>query len=326
MGRLVTGHALGIRGSRWWVPEGEWAHVSGRWGIRQGVQLNWISTGSEGLGNQFIGLWLTRFPIRNKGNLVLGIGPGWSSASYRDLGSSSFALATPWNLGLQVGVSHRIRLKAPLHLSTGLSLTHLSNGGLRLPNLGTNAACMTLAAHWGSSPMRYPEVIVPHAETKRQAIWNVGGRLGARDAGLPGGPMHPVLTLRGTWEWRTVILRPGTTKRTSNWSPILAAQLTLNQSRRTEEGGAGAGRWQPAILVGARWWAGNVSLQFAHGHLLAHASPEFGAAHLDAAVLWRVAPEWQLELGLRAFSMRAEHPSLGVTWVLPSRAILPKGR
>ena len=95
---------------------------------------------------------------------------------------------------------------------------------------------------------------------------------------------------------------------------MAAAQLTLNQSRRPESPGNARARWQPAVLLGARWWVGNVALQFAHGQILANASPDFGPSHLDAALVWRVRREWMVELGLRAFSMRAEHPVLGVTW------------
>ncbi len=314
MARLVTGHAAGLSLSHWREPYGAWTSEHGRWGVRQGAMLSVLDAGSPELGVQAAALWLTRFPVRDRSHLELGLGPAWSSRSYRTDGPTSFALAGPWNLGLHVGIARRIRLKAPFHLAFGAALTHLSNGGLFQPNLGTNALTLRTAFHWGSVPTQYPQIVQPPGSFARTNRWHVGLRFGARDAGLPGGPLHPVSTLRVVWERRAVVVKPGPQPRRMGWAPVAAAQLTLNQSRRPEAPFEPAARWQPAVLVGARWWVGEVALQFAHGHILAEASPDFGPSHLDAALIWRVQPEWSVELGLRAFSMRAEHPVLGVTW------------
>ena len=314
MARLVTGHATGFSLSRWRESNGIWASEHGRWGIRQGAMLSVLDAGSPELGVQASALWLTRFPLRNRSHLELGLGPAWTSRSYRTDGPTSFALAGPWNLGLHAGLARRIRLKAPFHFTVGAALTHLSNGGLFQPNLGTNALTARVAFHWGSVPTQYPQVVQPPGTFERANRWHLGLRVGARDAGLPGGPLHPVSTLRVLWERRAQVVHHGPFPRRMGWSPVAAAQLTLNQSRRPESPGNPAARWQPAVLVGARWWVGKVALQFAHGHLLANASPDFGPDHLDAALVWRVRPECMVELGLRAFSMRAEHPVVGVTW------------
>lgn len=314
MSRLITGHATGITVSHWREAHGEWASNYGRWGIRQGVMVQVLDAGSESLGHQVAALWTTRLPIRERSHLELGLGPGWTSRSYRTDGANSFALAGPWNLGLHVGLSRRIRLKAPVHFSVGAAVTHLSNGGLFLPNLGTNALTLRLAIHHGSTPTRYPETHIPPSKFTRRGFVSTGMRFGARDAGLPGGPLHPVSTLRVLWEAKTHFITPGASPKRCSWSPLLAGQITLNQSRRAEEEGLPASRWQPAVLIGTRWWAGNVALQFAHGRILTNASPDFGAGHLDAALIWQLQPSWALELGLRAFSMRAEHPCIGLTW------------
>jgi hypothetical protein len=314
MARLVTGHATGFSLSHWTEQYEGWAAHHGRWGIRQGAMLSLLDAGSPELGVQASALWLTRFPVRELSFLELGLGPTWSSRSYRTDGASSFALASPWNLGLQVGMARRIRAPGPIHFTVGAALTHLSNGGLHQPNLGTNALTARVGLHWGSPPMRYPEVIVPPATCIRVNRWHAGLRVGARDAGLPGGPLHPISTFRFLWERRAEALNAGPMLRRFAWSPVVAAQLTLNQSRRPESPGNASARWQPAVLVGARWWVGNVGLQFAHGQILANASPDLGPSHLDAALVWRMRTHWMVELGLRAFSMRAEHPALGVTW------------
>lgn len=326
MGRLVTGHAYGFGFSTWREPAGRWAREHGRWGIRQGVQLAYTHTGSEALGEQVTALWMTRFPLRTRPFFELGVGPGWSSRSYRVSGPGSFSLAGPLNLALHVAVQHRFRLRAPFHPIAGLGFTHLSNGGLQQPNLGTNAVTVRLACQIGSPPMRYPEVVVPPGTAERRSMWQLGLRSGVRDIGLPGGPLHPITTLRGVWSWHSVRTGPGPLSRRSSWSPLLAAQLTLNQGQRVAHPDQPAARWQPAVLVGVRSWIGAFGLQFAHGVILANASAELGAKHLDAALLWRFHPAWQVELGLRAFSLRAEHPAVGLTWTPGSRAVLAEGR
>lgn len=326
MARLVTGHATGITLSRWKEPQGEWATTHGRWGIRQGAMLAVLDAGSPALGTQVTALWLTRLPFAAHGHLELGLGPAWSSRSYATHGAASFALAGPWNLALQLGADRRIRLPAPFHLTAGAALTHLSNGGLHLPNLGTNALTARVGLHWGGVPSSHPQVVEPEAASVRAHLLQAGVRFGARDAGLPGGPLHPITTVRLLWEARAHLLEPGATRRRAAWSPVVAAQLTLNQARRPESPSNPSARWQPAVLAGVRWWAGRVALQLAHGQLLANSSPDFGSAHLDAALVWRVHPQWQLELGLRAFSLRAEHPCIGLAWTAPSGAIRSEER
>lgn len=314
MGRLVTGHATGFGVTRWWEPRGSWAHERGRWGIRQGAQLGYLHTGSADLGEQVTALWLTRFPFLQHNALELGVGPGWTSRSYRTHGPTSFALASPFNLALHVAAQHRFPIPGPFHLVTGLGFTHLSNGGLQQPNLGTNAVTLRLSVCTGSVPMHYPEVVVPDGAVQRTSAWNLGLRSGVRDMGLPGGVLHPISTLRMVWSLEAKRIAEGPLPRRTAWSPILAAQITLNQGRRIEAPGMPGARWQPAVLGGVRWWAGRFGLQFAHGIILHNASPELGRTHLDAALLWMAHPAVQFELGLRAFSLRAEHPVLGVTW------------
>lgn len=326
MGRLVTGHAFGLGVSEWREPAGRWAHERGRWGIRQGVQLAYTHTGSDDLGEQVTALWMTRFPIRQHLSFELGVGPGWSSRSYRASGPTSFSLASPFNLALHLAVQQRVPLRAPFHPLVGLGFTHLSNGGLQQPNLGTNAVTVRLACRIGSPPTRYPEIVQPPGTFERVSMWQFGLRSGLRDIGLPGGPLHPITTLRGVWSWHAVRTGSGPLGRITAWSPLVAAQLTLNQGQRVAHPGEPRARWQPAVLVGVRSWVGRFGLQFAHGVILANASEELGAEHLDAALLWRVHPAWQLELGLRAFSLRAEHPAVGITWTPGSRAVLAEGR
>lgn len=82
---------------------------------------------------------LNGFSIRNMHDIILGIGPGYSTKIW-DLRENHQApvLGSHINVALSIQYQVKIPLSSKVNLASGLRITHFSNGAFQIPNLGAN--------------------------------------------------------------------------------------------------------------------------------------------------------------------------------------------
>lgn len=335
MWRVVTGHAWGAHLSVGRHLVGGWTQTGRRPWAWQGFGVDATYGGSPELGWQVSALWLNRLPLSDRWNAEWGLGMGLTTRPYDPVTSpSSFVLGSRWNAALRWGLHRPWHLPGPLGtLHTTLGLTHLSNGSTRQPNLGTN----TLALQLGWSP---PALLAPPRSTIPSTIpspdppapvppWDfaLALRAGYRDLDLPGGVHYPLTGLGLHAAWAPPPLRASSHPRaTARLRPALGFTLTYNTSLRffhessrlqfpnapDPTGSTPGMRLQPAALAGFHWQVGATRIAILQGWILAHPDPILGTRHLHTAISHPIHPHWRVELGLRSYQVRAEHPFLGI--------------
>ena len=202
---LVTGHSreMTCRIGNWnttgWRQN--WQQHGPVW---QGVQVGWLNGGSEELGDMASAMWLVELPVRRRWHIELGSGVGWSTSPYDPIERPlSIAIGSRLNAGIHLGTTVQVVQREQSWVAVGAGFTHFSNGALALPNLGINNVHLRVRAGW-KTPHRFPERM-PAAwmDTTEGWHWACAGRIGARDINLPGGVLHPtvsVLSLRNISE------------------------------------------------------------------------------------------------------------------------------
>ena len=194
---LVTGHSreMTCRIGNWnttgWRQN--WQQHGPVW---QGVQVGWLNGGSEELGDMASAMWLVELPVRRRWHIELGSGVGWSTSPYDPIERPlSIAIGSRLNAAIHLGTTVQVVQREQSWVAVGAGFTHFSNGALALPNLGINNVHLRVRAGW-KTPHRFPER-TPAAwmDTTEGWHWACAGRIGARDINLPGGVLHPTVSV-----------------------------------------------------------------------------------------------------------------------------------
>ena len=140
----------------------------------------------------------------------------------------SIAIGSRLNAGIHLGTTVQVVQREQSWVAVGAGFTHFSNGALALPNLGINNVHLRVRAGW-KTPHRFPKR-TPAAwmDTTEGWHWACAGRIGARDINLPGGVLHPTVSV-GAYAER---------KATATHSWVLAVDLAHNQSLRHQRNAA----------------------------------------------------------------------------------------
>lgn len=302
---LVTGHSTGVA-VRWgsWDAEGWRAHWSANGKVWQGMEIGWLQGGSDELGNVASALWRVDLPLRPRWHVELGTGVGWATSPYHPVDRPlSIAIGSRFNAGLHIGTSATVLSGELGRISIGAGLTHFSNGSLALPNLGINNVHLRLRASRSASARLAHQ---PSMRVKTPTLWHLSCalRAGMRDVQMPGGPLHPIVSGSAYVE-RSI-------KPSHSWA--FALELAHNQSLRvhhSEPVGTGE-KLQFSTLAGVQLHFGNMHLMVLQGCVLTHPDPSLGRFQLQSILAYDCSPACSIELGLRAFNLRADYPFLGV--------------
>ena len=182
-----------------------------------------LNGGSEELGDMASAMWLVELPVRRRWYIELGTGLGWSTSPYDPIERPlSIAIGTRLNAGIHLGSTVQVVQREQSWVAVGAGLTHFSNGALALPNLGINNVHLRVSAGC-KTPHRFPErTPAAWVDTTEGWHWACAGRIGARDINLPGGVLHPTVSV-GAYAQRKAAA-------THSW--VLAVDLAHNQSLR----------------------------------------------------------------------------------------------
>ena len=293
-------------------------HIFGGWTEKrtpngthwQGIELGWTDLGGESLGSIASAIWITRFPTSKRSNGELGIGVGWSSRPWDVVEApSSVAISTRWNAGLQAAWSLLLVDRERSAWFIKMRFTHFSNGALSLPNLGVNNVGIDLQRQWRENSHLPQQKLKGYKPDNRIPFaMEMSVRGGARDVGLPGGPLHPIFNLH--------LLGHHKFKRSQSARWVVANDLGYNQSLRAAEGTSAnsrpLNRLQYGALGGIRWDFNRIQVTALQGWIFTNPDIELGSSHLMVTMHYECTSSVSLELGLRSFKFRADYPYLGI--------------
>ncbi|MFM1932054.1 MAG: hypothetical protein RL226_1357, partial [Bacteroidota bacterium] len=203
---LVTKHSVGATAQLMWHSDGSkpWHVFYNRpvWG----VGMYYADLGNKQLGQQVgLSLFMNRTAF-TKGRLSYtwhyGIGVGYSDATWDlETNTKGITLGSHFNALLEVGGQMGLRLGESFAIHGGWRITHLSNGAVQVPNLGTNNLYLQVGcAYW----WRKPEVIEnkPNIPAVRGISWQIGTSIGLHQNQPPGSKVFAVQTLFGEASYR----------------------------------------------------------------------------------------------------------------------------
>lgn len=194
-GEALAGEELGLRiqtrGRRDWQ---QWQRYPAL-----GVTICHFRLGEGSHGEAFGLLPNLLVPIYRKNWFTavfrVGTGIAWVSKPYNAFtNSGQNAIGSHWNNITQFRFGAEARLSPHLRMQTGGALTHFSNGGSALPNLGVNFPAGYASLIW--SPKHVLESEFAPAQSSKHATRRFGGQLQAGLANIeysiPDGPKYPV--------------------------------------------------------------------------------------------------------------------------------------
>lgn len=277
-----------------------WAHLGRRRGAIERFEISWTSTGSPSLGNQATWLQCLEWPWRARFHSEVGLGLGWTNSPYDAiLRPTALALGSTFNAAIRLGLGRSFALTSRTDLNLSLRLTHLSNGGITQPNLGTNRLDFHASIRPKTCASKRP---ISLAVLDRPRYF-VAFSAGPRDLGLPGGTRAALGTFRA--------LRLSRERAHHVWRPVAGLGFTVAYAH--------SGRpiqFHPEL--GATWPFGQFTVRSTFGLVLNAVQPSQGPMFLHVDLEARMTPKWCALLGLRSYRLKAEFPSLGIRYALGS--------
>ena len=152
--RLIElNYFLPTTGRRQWEAESNFPRV--------GVGLLHGSTGSR----QYLGTVTALYPfihfpllrtLRSETSFKLGAGFGWVQKPYnKETNYKNLMIGTHINAVIAMRMESEWAISSHLFVNVGLAFTHLSNGGIRLPNLGLNIPALSVGARLATQSSQF---------------------------------------------------------------------------------------------------------------------------------------------------------------------------
>jgi len=153
----------------------------------------------EVLGNAHALIIFANFPLKSGDKTLFytkaGLGPGWIANPFdSDDNFKDIAIGSSGNLVAQfkLGLDRKVLGKSWVNLNT--SLTHFSNGSIKVPNLGINLATLNIGfKHYFGESITINTAT--HKEPEPYWFNRVGFGGGIKKVYPPDGELHPVHTL-----------------------------------------------------------------------------------------------------------------------------------
>ena len=129
-----------------------------------GLSILWFDFGSSYLGQSAALIPYYAFTHKRKEKLLwrskIGMGLGYINTTWnRTENHKNVMIGSHLNLAVQLQTELAWKLTDQLHLETGLSFTHFSNGGTTKPNLGINMPSAFAGLNYAWSPMKTKQAI-----------------------------------------------------------------------------------------------------------------------------------------------------------------------
>ena len=310
---LANTHSLGTTVDLEWFTDGSkrW-----HWLYRRpvcGVQIQYLSLGEPDLlGHQVSIVPKAAFPIssiykRLEHRLYGGGGLGYSSKVW-DLNENlrTLVISTHLNAVLIVGYEGQWEWKEKLGIHYGVQLSHQSNGGFSMPNLGTNTFTVFAGLMFSKveKPALEAEAIFP---AYLPPTWNQSISLsyGLKEKLPPEGDKYNVIVLshsiirRGNWK-TGVILRNDL-----YWDQGVPALAEDASSKTLPE-------VQYGLALGMAKYYGRLSWELMMGAYLYAPLNEKGPIYHRFIGRWVMTDKLDVHVGLRTHWAKADHPEIGI--------------
>lgn len=310
---LANAHSLGSTVDLQWFTDGSkrW-----HWLYRRpvcGVQIQYLSLGEPDLlGHQVSVVPKAAFPFssvykRVEHRLYGGAGLGYSSKVW-DLNENlrTLVISTHLNAVLMVGYEGQWEWKEKLGLNYGVQLSHQSNGGFSMPNLGTNTFTVFAGLMFSSEKKPVlPEEAVFTADLPR--IWNQSVSLsyGLKENLPPEGDKHNVVVLshsiirRGNWKTGMIL------RNDLYWDQGVPALVVDASSKSFPE-------VQYGLAFGMAKYYGRLSWELMMGAYLYAPLNEKGPIYHRFIGRWAMTDKLDVHVGLRTHWAKADHPEVGI--------------
>jgi len=128
-----------------------------------GIGLLYGSSGSKAyMGDIAAAIAFINFHLIKRGifktNIRVGFGPGWVEKPFNtESNYKNLLIGTHLNACINFLLSSEFQLAKHLNLDAGISFTHLSNGSVKVPNLGLNIPAFSLGITYTLNPQFQPQ-------------------------------------------------------------------------------------------------------------------------------------------------------------------------
>jgi len=310
---LVTSHSKGFEVGAMWNTDG-----SKTWHQRYdhplwGLEGYFSDLGNEALGKQGALSIFTRLPSFRRPHFSaywhFGIGAGYSNATWDlETNNKGIVLGSHMNTTLSLGYYTEICVGEKLSLTAGIRMTHLSNGAVVMPNLGTNNAALSLGCRYSIQD----EVVSstrPNIPAVRGMQINIGYAAGIRQNQPAGGPTHLVHTLSVAGAYRF----------NYSSSVLFGTDVFYNTSIRPfliRDNGS----YNPSDLVQMGLFAGysqhfdRMEFRIMAGYYLKNAYSGNGSLYHRFGFRYRITDHMMAQLHLKTHFAKADYPEIGIVW------------
>jgi hypothetical protein len=240
-----------------------------------------------------------------------GAGLGWilrpfeAQTHYRNI-----AIGSGLNALIHGRYEYRFLLNRRLSLSAGISLTHLSNGAFRVPNLGINMVNVNAGISYRITHRELPERILPDKSRRKGWEYRLSVRAGLSEMYGPGGRKYPAFNMGFH------AVHPITFNKKLGAGADMFYDTAIPETMRRKELGEDThwNAFRPGINA-------VYILDFSRLHLLlqlgvylrSHFKGD-GMIYDRAALCFDVTPALQIELGLKTHLTQADMIELGFGW------------
>jgi hypothetical protein len=310
---LVTAHSTGFEVGAMWNTDG-----SKTWHQRYhnplwGLEGYFSDLGNEALGKQGALSIFTRLPSFRRPQFSaywhFGIGAGYSNARWDiDTNTKGIVLGSHFNAALGLGYYTELCVSEKLSLTAGIRMTHLSNGSVVVPNLGTNNAAFSLGCRY-SMKDEFVSNTISNIPAVRGMQINAGYAAGLRQNQPAGGPNHFVHTLSIGSAYRF------------NYSSSLLFGLDVfyNTSIRPflirDNGGyTSADLIQTGAFLGYAKHFDRMEFRIQAGYYLMNKYGGNGSLYHRFGFRYRITDHLMAQFHLKTHFAKADYPEIGIVW------------
>lgn len=201
LGAITQSHPYGVEAYAENIKSGRYYWECAYRYPRVGLAFGYFDMGSSQIGQMFYLLhYLEKDLTKRKwGALFFKIGFGLAYCTRPfDLETNfqNIAISTRFSFALRGALGYTFHLSDQLHLKTGLTITHFSNGAFKVPNSGTNLITGNLGfAYTPKAKQIIYGSDAPPPDFRKGWSAQVSAAFTLKEFGLPGGKKYPGLVL-----------------------------------------------------------------------------------------------------------------------------------
>jgi len=201
LGAITQGHPYGFEAYAERIKTGQYYWERAYRYPRVGLAFGCFDMGSSQIGQMFYLIHYLEKDLTKsqRGALFFKVGFGLAYCTRPfDLENNfqNIAISTRVSFSLRGALGYTLHLSDQLHLKTGLTITHFSNGAFKVPNAGTNLVTGNLGLAY---TLKAKQIVyssdAPPPDYRKGWSTQVSAAFTLKEFGLPGGKKYPGLVL-----------------------------------------------------------------------------------------------------------------------------------